>query len=72
MEYLDFEVHIAPGSGREYAVLVVKSPAGEASGVLKFPFDTLTLESHLKGVEIAVLKSGSIRRDIVMATPEKE
>ena len=72
MEYLDFEVHIAPGTGREYAVLVVKSPAGEASGVLKFPFDTLTLESHLKGVEIAVLKSGSIRRDIVMATPEKE
>ena len=72
MEYLDFELHIAPGSGREYAVLVVKSPAGEASGTLKFPFDTLTLENHLKGVEIAVLKSGSIRRDIVMATPEVE
>ena len=72
MDYLDFELHIAPGSGREYAVLVVKSPAGEAAGTLKFPFDALTLENHLKGVEIAVLKSGSIRRDIVMATPEKE
>lgn len=72
MDYLDFELHIAPGSGGEYGVLVVKSPAGEASGVLKFPFDTLALENHLKGVEIAVLKSGSIRRDIVMATPEKE
>ena len=72
MDYLDFELHIAPGTGREYAVLVVKSPAGEASGTLKFPFDTLTLENHLKGVEIAVLKSGTVRRDIVMATPEVE
>ncbi|MES2125419.1 MAG: CHAT domain-containing protein [Gemmatimonadota bacterium] len=72
MEYLDFEIHIAPGTAQEYAVLVVKSPAGEASATLKFPFDAPTLENHLQGVEIAVLKSGAIRRDIVMASPEGE
>ena len=72
MEYLDFEIHIAPGVAQEYPVLVVKSPAGEASATLRFPFDPPALENHLKGVEIAVLKSGSIRRDIVMASPEKE
>ncbi len=72
MEYLDFEIHIAPGTAREYPILVVKSPAGEASATLRFPFDAPTLENHLQGVEIAVLKSGSIRRDIVMASPEKE
>lgn len=72
MEYLDFEIHIAPGTAQEYAVLVVKSPAGEASATLRFPFDAPTLQNHLQGVEIAVLKSGSIRRDIVMASPEGE
>ena len=30
MEYLDFELEIGPGLGREYPVAVIRSPAGEA------------------------------------------
>jgi hypothetical protein len=65
MEYLDFELKIALGAGRAYPVSVVKSPAGEASGTMQFPFDTLALQNQLQGVEIALLKSGSTRRDVV-------
>lgn len=72
MDFLDFEIHIAPGTGQDYPILVVKSPVGEASGTFHLPFDAPGLENHLKGVEIAVLKSGSVRRDIVMATDEDE
>lgn len=70
MDYLDFELHISPGSGRQYPVTLVKSPAGVASGTLQFPFDTLALEHQLRGLELAVLKSGSLRRDIVLGSPE--
>ncbi len=72
MDFLDFEIHIAPGTGQNYPILVVKSPVGEASGTFQLPFDAPGLENHLKGVEIAVLKSGSVRRDIVMASDEAE
>ncbi|MEO5799413.1 MAG: CHAT domain-containing protein [Gemmatimonadales bacterium] len=72
MDFLDFEIHIAPGTGQDYPILVVKSPVGEASGTFHLPFDAPGLENHLKGVEIAVLKSGSVRRDIVMAADEDE
>ncbi|MES2304991.1 MAG: CHAT domain-containing protein [Gemmatimonadota bacterium] len=72
MDFLDFEIHIAPGTGQDYPILVVKSPVGEASGNFHLPFDAPGLENHLKGVEIAVLKSGSVRRDIVMAPDESE
>ncbi len=30
MNYLDFELEIGPGAGRDYPVSVVRSPAGEA------------------------------------------
>lgn len=70
MDYLDFELHIEPGTGRQYPVSVVRSPAGVASGTLQFPFDTLALEHQLRGLELAVLKSSSLRRDIVVSAPE--
>ena len=62
MDYLDFELRIGKGSGREYAVEVVRSPAGERRATMRFPYDELELESRLKDVEIALLKSGSTRR----------
>ncbi|MEA2723972.1 MAG: hypothetical protein QOH59_1743, partial [Gemmatimonadales bacterium] len=65
MEYLDFELRIAPGVGREYPVSVLGSPAGETSATMSFPFDTLALQNQLQGVEIAVLRSGGTRRDVV-------
>ncbi|MEO8139011.1 MAG: CHAT domain-containing protein [Gemmatimonadota bacterium] len=66
MEYLDFELRIMPGAGREYPVSVLRSPAGETSTTMHFPFDTLALQNQLQGIEIAVLRSGGTRRDVAM------
>ena len=70
MEYLDFEVRVATGSGRDYPVLVVRSPAGETRGTMRFPFDTLALQNQLLGLQNALLRSGSLRRQAV-ADPEE-
>src|SRR4051812_9844490 len=65
MEYLDFELRIMPGAGREYPVSVLQSPAGETSATMRFPLDALALQNQLQGIEIAVLRSGGTRRDVV-------
>ena len=49
MEYLDFELEIGPGLGREYPVAVIRSPAGEARETMCFPFDELALENPPQG-----------------------
>jgi len=72
MEYLDFDLHIANGTDGDYVVSVIKSPVGEARATLRFPYDKSTLDSQLQGLELAVLKSGTVRRDIVMDVPEKK
>ena len=41
MDYLDFELEIGPGSGREYPIAVIDSPAGEARETLHFPYGAL-------------------------------
>ena len=62
-DYLDFEIEIGPGiGGREYPVAVIRSPGGEARERLTFPFDELALRNHLKDLQIALLRSGGIRR----------
>lgn len=71
MEYLDFEIHIAPGRNQEYPVSVVKSPAGEATATLKFPLDDLTLAGQLRGVEAAVRESSFPVRGVSMESPTK-
>ncbi len=71
-EYLDFELRVSPGSGLDYPVSVIRSPAGEASGTMRFPFDALALERQLLGLENAILKSGSLRRDIRTVSPETD
>ena len=65
MDYLDFDLEIGIGSGREYPVAVVRSPGGEGSATMHFPFDELALESRLKDVQIALLRSGSQRRQML-------
>jgi hypothetical protein len=65
MEYLDFELRIGPGAGLDYPVSVLRSPAGEASATMRFPFDTLMLRSHLQQLQIALLRSGGVRRDVL-------
>src|SRR5436853_5044195 len=62
MDYLDFELEIGVGSGREYPVAVLRSAGGEARETMRFPFDELALESRLKDVQIALLRSGGTRR----------
>ena len=60
--YLDFDLEIAPGQGRVYPVSLLRSPAGEARGVMNFPYDELVLDNRLKDLQIALLRSGGERR----------
>ena len=64
-EYLDFELEIGPGQGREYPVAVLRSPAGEVRATMHFPFDTIQLDSRLKDLQIALLRSGGTRRQVL-------
>jgi len=65
MSYLDFELEIAAGSGREYPVTVVRSVAGGAHETMRFPFDKLALENRLLILQTALLRSGGRRRQIL-------
>jgi hypothetical protein len=67
--YLDFELEIGPGSGREYPVVVIRSPAGEARETRRFPFDEIALESRLDKLQIALLKSLARKRMGVRLSP---
>ncbi|MHB8575567.1 MAG: CHAT domain-containing protein [Dehalococcoidia bacterium] len=61
-EYLDLELEIGEGRGRQYPVAVVRSPAGEARDTMHFPFDRLALDGHLKTLELALLRSSTRSR----------
>ncbi len=60
--YLDFELGIGPGRGREYPVAVIHSPAGTARATMRFPFEELALENRLLSLQNALLRSGGRRR----------
>jgi formylglycine-generating enzyme required for sulfatase activity len=60
--YLDFELEIGQGSGREYPVAVLHSPAGEVRATMRFPFDELALDLRLGKLQIALLRSGGKHR----------
>lgn len=62
VEYLDFELEIGLGQGRDYPLAVLRSPGGEARERMFFPFDELALASHLNKLQIALLRSGGKRR----------
>jgi hypothetical protein len=64
VDYLDFEVEVSPAATGEYSVRVLRSPAGEASGTMRFPFDTLALQNRLQALQIALLRSSGTRRRI--------
>lgn len=63
VDYLNFELIVGLGNGREYEVSV-RSPAGEARELMRFPYDKLALENKLKDLQIALLHSGGKRRRI--------
>jgi formylglycine-generating enzyme required for sulfatase activity len=56
--YLDFELEIGPGRGREYPVAVTHSPVGEAQGTMRFPYDELALHKRLVVLQNALLVPG--------------
>ena len=70
IQYLDFELEIGPGLGRDYPVAVLSSPAGEARATMRFPYDTLALQNHLQALEIALLRSGGRHRRVL--SPEEK
>ena len=65
LEYLDFDLEIGEGDGRDYALAVLRSPAGEAQAVFHFPFDDLALERYQDKLKIALLRSGGRHRQVV-------
>ena len=62
MEYLDFDIAVEAGKRGTYEVSVVQSPAGEAHGEMKFPYDRLALQNKIQALQIALLRSGGTRR----------
>lgn len=69
-DYLDFELEINYGVGKDYPVAIIRSPAGEAFATMHFPFDDLALENSLKDIQIALLRSGGKNRQIL--SPEEQ
>src|SRR5262249_1314007 len=67
MQYLDFDIDGEASNDKGYAVRV-DSPAGEAQSTMRFPFDRPALESRLKDLRIALLRSGGAPRRSL--TPE--
>ncbi|MFL5674978.1 MAG: CHAT domain-containing protein [Chloroflexota bacterium] len=68
MEYLDFDLEVTAADGGAFTVRVLRSPAGEATGTMRLPFDDLVLQNRLQALQIALLRSGTTRRRI--DTPE--
>lgn len=69
-EYLDFDLEIGEGEGRDYPLAVLRSPAGEVpQAVFHFPFDVLTLERYQDKLKIALLRSAGRRRQVL--SPEE-
>ncbi|HEY7347373.1 MAG TPA: tetratricopeptide repeat protein [Ktedonobacterales bacterium] len=69
MEYLDFDVELTALTGRDYRA-AVRSPAGKANAIMRFPFDETLLENHLLKLQNALLRSGEERRRAL--TPEEQ
>jgi formylglycine-generating enzyme required for sulfatase activity len=70
VDYLDFELEIDAGTGLEYPVRVINSPAGQARETMYFPFAELELQNKLQALQIALLRSGGRRRQSL--SPEQQ
>ena len=57
LDYLDFDIEIGPGQGRDYPLALRSSPGGEAQEVLHFPFDELALERYQDKLKIVLLSA---------------
>jgi hypothetical protein len=70
MRYLDFDLEISPGNGRNSPVAVLNSPAGEARATMRFPFTSQQLQDYLDQVQMALAGSGEARRQASQAVQE--
>jgi tetratricopeptide (TPR) repeat protein len=61
INYLEFDLEIRQGSGREYPVAVLASPAGQAQETMRFPFTDSGLESRLDDLQSALFQVGGKR-----------
>jgi hypothetical protein len=52
---LDFDLEIGLGSGSQYPVTVLRSPAGSARETMHFPFSDRSLASHLDNLQSALV-----------------
>jgi pSer/pThr/pTyr-binding forkhead associated (FHA) protein/CHAT domain-containing protein len=66
MEYLDFDLEVGLRQGEVYPV-AVRSPAGEAQGSMRFPFDGPALESRLKTLRQTLRDTGYVPRPSLQA-----
>jgi len=64
IEYLDFELEIGSGSGLQYPVAVLHSPAGETRATMTFPYSDIELENRLLALEKTLLSSGKKLRQM--------
>ena len=65
MQYVDFDLEIGlrpDAQGQDYPVAVVRSPAGEARAVMRFPFDEAALIAYHETIQTALGGSGQERR----------
>ena len=62
MEYLDFDLEVTAADGGAFAVRVLRPPAGEATGTMRLPFDELVQQDRLHALQIALLRSVTVRR----------
>ena len=69
MEYLDFELRIGTGAEGAMPVDVLRSPAGEARGVLTLPWSGAELQIRVASVERSV-RSGRDARGVNMGQAE--
>lgn len=59
MQYLDFEIEIAASAGADATVRVLHSPAGEAAGTLRWPYDWETTGRRIEALQEALLGTDS-------------
>jgi hypothetical protein len=57
MQYLDFEIEIAASAGADATVRVLRSPAGEAAGSLRWPYDREATGRRVEALQEALLRS---------------
>ena len=59
MEYLDFELEIAAAAEGSYAVRVLRSPAGEATGTMRLSLEEMQIGDRIDVLQAELLRSGT-------------